>query len=351
VRRRRPLSGRLLAAVVLAASLTACGQSPDMLHKTQLMSMGTLVDISIWTKDGALAQRAINAVTEEFSRDGRRWHAWKPGELTKINGAIAAGKPAALDAQTRDLIAEAQATAVASGELFNPAIGRLIGLWGFHTDDRPPGPPPGRARIEALLKLAPTMADLRLDGDRLRSTNPNVQLDLGGIAKGYAVNLAVERIRKLGVQNAIVDAGGDLRAIGRHGDRPWRIGIRNPKGPGVIASLTTRGDESVFTSGDYERYFTYQGKRYHHIIDPRTGYPSVGTASVTVIDRDGAKADAAATALMIAGPDGWRRTAKAMGITTVMLVTESGTVYMTPSMAGRIEFEAKRPAKVIVEAP
>ncbi len=195
------------------------------------------------------------------------------------------------------------------------------------------------------------MTDVHLDGDRPRSTNPNVQLDLGGIAKGYAVDLAVDRIRKMGVADAIVDAGGDLRAIGRHGDRPWRIGIRNPRGPGVIASVQTRGDESIFTSGDYERYFTYKGKRYHHIIDPRTGYPSVGATSVTVIDRDAAKADAAATALMIAGPKGWRRTARAMGITDVMLVAHSGTVYMTPSMAGRVEFEAKRPSRVIVNAP
>ena len=347
----RPVTRRLLAALVLAASLTGCGEAPDSLHKTQLLAMGTLINISIWTQDDALAQRAINAVTQEFTRDSERWHAWKPSALTKINSAIAAGKPAALDAQTRDLMVKAQAMAAASDQLFNPAIGRLIALWGFHSDDRPDDPPPGRARIEALLKEAPDMTDVHLDGDRLRSTNPNVQLDLGGIAKGYAVDLAVDRIRKMGVTDAIVDAGGDLRAIGRHGDRPWRIGIRNPKGPGVIASLQTRGDESIFTSGDYERYFTYKGKRYHHIIDPRTGYPSVGAASVTVIDRDAAKADAAATALMIAGPKGWRRTARAMGITDVMLVAQSGTVYMTPSMAGRVEFEAQRPPRVIVNAP
>lgn len=342
---------RLSVALALAACLAGCGRSPDLLHKSQLMAMGTLVNVSIWSKDDALAQRAINAVTREFSRDGERWHAWKPGELTKINRAIADGRPAALDGQTRILIAKARSMAAASGQLFNPAIGGLIGLWGFHSDDRPPGPPPDRARIEALLKEAPDMTAVHLDGNELHSTNPYVQLDLGGIAKGYAVDLAVNRIRKMGVKNAIVDAGGDLRAIGRHGDRPWRIGIRNPKGPGVIASVETRGDESIFTSGDYERYFTYRGKRYHHIIDPRTGYPSAGATSVTVIDPDAAKADAAATALMIAGPKEWRRTARAMGVNDVMLVTHSGTVYMTPAMAKRIEFSARRPPKVVVASP
>jgi thiamine biosynthesis lipoprotein len=336
---------------IAVALLTGCGQGRDLMHKSQLLAMGTLVNVSIWTHDDGLAERAIATVTRELNDANDRWHAWRPSPLTDINKRIAAGRPATVDPLTRDLILKSKDLAAASDNLFNPAIGALIGLWGFHSDDRPDDPPPTPALIDALVAAAPTMAALHLDGDQLTSTNPRVQLDFGGIAKGYAVDLAVDRIRKLGVQNAIVDAGGDLRAIGAHGDRPWRIGIRNPRGPGVIAAVEARGDESIFTSGDYERYFIYQGKRYHHIIDPRTGYPSTGAASATVIYTNAAAADAAATALVVAGPGQWRAVAKAMGLRYVMLIDSAGTVYMTPAMAQRVKFEVDPRPKVIVAQP
>lgn len=350
-RARLPRAARRAVLAVVVAAATGCSHQQDLLHKSQLLAMGTLVDISIWTRDDALAQRAVAAVTQELNDAQHRWHAWQPSPLTRINSAIAAGSPATVDALTRDLLKQSQTLAEASDGLFNPTIGKLIALWGFHTDDRPDVPPPSRASINALLVAAPTMAALRLKGDQLTSANPDVQLDLGGIAKGYAVDLAVNRIRKLGVRNAIVDAGGDLRAIGGHGSRPWRIGIRNPRGPGVIASLEARGDESIFTSGDYERYFVYKGKRYHHIIDPRTGYPSTGATSATVIHTNAATADAAATALIVAGTKKWRDVARSMGLRYVMLIDSKGTVHMTPAMAKRITFEIDPPPKVIVARP
>ncbi len=177
----------------------------------------------------------------------------------------------------------------------------------------------------------------------LRSVNPAVQLDFGAYLKGYGVDRAMEALIELGIAHAIINAGGDLRAIGRRPERPWRVGIRDPRGPGVMASLEIEGDECVFTSGDYERYFDYEGVRYHHILDPRSGSSARGTMSVTVVHNNGAEADAAATALFIAGPDGWRETAQAMGIEHVMLVDEAGKVYVTPTLAARLTFEAAQP--------
>ena len=116
----------------------------------------------------------------------------------------------------------------------------------------------------------------------------------------------------------------------------------------MLASLEVQGDESVFTSGDYERYYEYQGKRYHHILDPRTGYPSQGATSVTVIHDNGAEADAAATALMVAGPKDWYEVARHMGIKYVMLVDDEGVVHMNPAMAARVHFEGAQPPKVIL---
>jgi len=182
------------------------------------------------------------------------------------------------------------------------------------------------------------MQALVIEGSQVSSSNPLVQLDLGGFAKGYALNQAISRLRSLGVGNAIVNAGGDLCVSGRHGERPWQVGIRHPQGEGVIAALAVADGECVLTSGNYERYREYENVRYAHILDPRTGWPVRHVASATVIHADGGVADAAATALTVAGPDDWRRIARGMGLRYVMLVDEMGTVYMSPAMAERVRF-------------
>jgi len=195
------------------------------------------------------------------------------------------------------------------------------------------------------------MEDLIIDQQTLRGNNPALQMDLGGFAKGYAVDRAIERLQALGIRNAIVNAGGDLRAIGRHGKRPWHIGIRHPRKPGIIAAVDVQGDESVFTSGNYERFFDYQGVRYHHIIDPRSGYPARGTLSVTVIHPDAGTADAAATALFVAGPKGWRQVARRMGLQQVMLIDSEMRVHITPAMRKRVFFKGKKLPEIIVSTP
>jgi thiamine biosynthesis lipoprotein len=139
----------------------------------------------------------------------------------------------------------------------------------------------------------------------------------------------------MGITDALVNAGGDLRAIGSHGDRPWRIAIRDPRG-GVVGSLETGADEAIFTSGNYERFREDSEKRYPHILDPRNGWPVTELSSVTVIAGEGLLADAAATALIVAGPDEWKETARAMGLEQVLVVDANGKVFMTPRMAERV---------------
>jgi thiamine biosynthesis lipoprotein len=163
-----------------------------------------------------------------------------------------------------------------------------------------------------------------------------VTIDLGGFAKGVAVDRAIALLHERGVDNAIVNAGGDLRAIGRRGDRPWKIGVRAPRGGGILAAIEISGDESVFTSGDYERFFDFQGRRFHHILDPRTGYPTLGLVSVTVVHDDAATADAACTALMVAGPERWPAVAKALGIRHVMVVDADGRVHIGRGTEARV---------------
>jgi thiamine biosynthesis lipoprotein len=346
----RPPFSRTLLLCLLLTMTVACSRATPEVYKTQLMTLGTIVDISLWDVDEAQAQKAVKAVENVLNEAHVHWHAWEPGMLTDLNRRLAAGETVTLGAEDAASLRQTRELAHNGDELFNPAIGRLIGLWGFHSDDPPLGPPPDPDQIRRLVDAHPTLDDLVFDGDRVRSVNPALQLDMGGSHKGYAVDKAIDALRARGIGNAIVNAGGGLHAIGAHGDRPWRVGIRNPAQPGIIASLEMSDDESVHTSGNYERFFDYQGKRYHHILDPRTGYPAEGVLSVTVVHPDGTFADAADDALFIAGPSGWKEVARRMGVTQVMLIDADMTVHITPQLADRLRMETDPPPKMVVEA-
>jgi thiamine biosynthesis lipoprotein len=356
---RRLLGFASLMIAVLAIS--SCSREEPVTTR-KFLAFGTIVEVSIYGVDRQRAETAIENVQNQFEYMHKTWHPWQPGPLARVNNLLGTTDWFSVPPSIRPLIIDATPLANESDNLFNPAVGKLIKLWGFNQDERPPGPPPAADEIAALVAKHPRMSDLELDGIRLRSRNPAVVLDFGGFAKGYGIDRVVEYLQEIGIHNAIVNAGGDLRAIGRHGDRPWHIGIRNPRpqstqslvtseGESVLAALDVEGDESVFTSGDYERYFEYNGKRYGHILDPRTGYPAKNTTSVTVIDSRAATADAAATALFVAGPKDWYKIAKAMGIHYVMLVDKSGTIYMNPAMAKRIHIETEKPPKIVLSDP
>jgi thiamine biosynthesis lipoprotein len=335
-----------LAVLTCLLALAACQGRPDV-HQAQFFVFGTVLDVSVQGVDESIANAAFQELQQDFQAMHRDWHAWEPGALVRINEALAAGRTANADPSIIELIRRSQALEKATGGRFNPAIGAVIRLWGFHTSDYPiEGPPPPPGAIRALVDRRPSSLDIRIDGPRVSSSNPAVQLDFGGIAKGYAIDLACARLRDLGIRDAIVNAGGDLRAIGDHGDRPWRIGIRDPGG-GVIGSLETRPDEAVFTSGNYERFRQDATERYPHILDPRTGWPVNGLSSATVIAGDGTRADAAATALLVAGPNEWAEVAQSLGLSQVMVVSDEGAVYLTPAMSGRVELREGIEAVVV----
>jgi thiamine biosynthesis lipoprotein len=233
--------------------------------------------------------------------------------------------------------------------LFNPAIGDLIRLWQFHKHDDPNIQPPDRQSITKLVNQKPDMADLEFDGTKLRSNNNSTQLNFGAFAKGYSLDLSMQYLKASGIHNAVINAGGDLSVIGNHGDRPWKIGIRHPRKNDVIAWLEVKDNESVFTSGDYERFYIHNGKRYHHILNPETGYPVTGTTSVTVIHDNAGEADAAATALFVAGPEKWVEIARSMRIHSVMLIDEHGKIHLSPKMAERIHLKEEDSSITISE--
>lgn len=342
---------KLFAILLTLGFLAGCSEPQQAINTYQVYVFGTLVDITVWGAEQQQEEKAVAAITQDFQRMHHEWHAWKPGPLVDINKALASGKPVRVIPSLIPIIKQSIVLSRQSEGLFDPAIGGLLNLWGFQSDGRPNGPPPDKAEIAKWVQAAPRMDDLELEGDMLSSTNPAVQLDFGAFAKGYAVDLAIARLREFGINNAIINAGGDLRAIGSKGGKPWRVGIRHPQGQGVLAALEVSGDESVFTSGNYERYREYEGVHYNHILDPRTGMPVDGVTSVTVIHDNGAVADAAATALVVAGPEAWHRIAKQMGIKYVMLVDDAGVVYMNPAMKERVQFQNGPPARLKLSDP
>ncbi len=348
--RRFRRAGALALFCLASLSIGGCSREAP-LYDRKFMAFGTIVEVSVYGGNKAQVEKAIDGVESQFRYMQKTWDPWHPGALARVDSLLGTTDWFSIAPSVRPLVVRATELSKASGGRFDPAIGKLIKLWGFNQDERPDGPPPDPKAIAALVAQDPRMTDIKLDGIRVRSSNPAAYLDFGGFAKGYGIDQTIEYLQSQGIRNAIINAGGDLRAIGRHGDRPWRIGIRNPRGKGMIASVEIQGDESVFTSGDYERFFIYKGVRYHHIIDPRTGYPTRGTTSATVIGDDGATCDAIATAMMVAGPKHWYQVAKAMGAHYVMLVAEDGTVYMNPAMAKRIHFETAKPPKVVLSPP
>lgn len=340
-----------LFLLLIALLISACSRPQPGLHEQQFVAFGTLISVTLYAVDEQQAQHAFQDLEGYFNQLHHDWHAWEPSPLVELNQALATQGAAEVPAVILPLVAPAQRLSIASGGLFNPAMGKLFALWGFHSDD-PPRVPPVDTAINDLLAQHPGMTDLQLSGTTLRTTNPAVQLDFGAFAKGYAAQLGCERLKRLGIDNAIVAVAGDIHVIGNRGERAWRVGIRHPRTPGIIASTELHDDESISTSGDYERYFDVDNIRYHHLLDPRTGYPARGAISVTVINNDGAIADASASALFIAGVEHWAEVAKAMGVDQVMLIDIEGEIHLTPAMAARLRIEGDpAPELYIQELP
>ncbi len=303
---------------------------------------GTVVEITVVDGDATLAREAVGQVFREFDRMHRELHAWKAGELVVLNQAIASGKESIRTTkEIAALIRETQRLAAQSEGTFNPAIGKLVGLWSFHRD-KPGGPPPDPGEIARIIRANPRMSDLSVQGDAVTSKNPAVQLDFGGYAKGYALDRAADLLCENGIKNALVNVGGNIMALGDHTGRPWRVGLESPRGKGLLATIDLADGEAIGTSGDYRRYYQIDGKRYAHIIDPRTGYPVPGVQSVTVLVPKqagaGALSDAASKPIFIGGLVGWKKAASRMGISQAMLVDSKGVLHVTPELKARLLF-------------
>ncbi len=340
-----------LLSSVFCLLLSACGREPPA-YQEQGYVFGTLVDVSIYGEDEAHARQAVNEVLHEFQRLHDMLHAWQPSELSRLNAAFAKGESQAISPEIDAMLRDAAQLSQQSQGTFNPAIGKLVELWGFHSDAFKPVQPDA-AQIAQRVDNNPQMSDITLSpipspangrGVTAFSHNPAVQLDLGGYAKGYALDRAALLLKQRGIRHALINIGGNILALGQHGKRAWRVGIQHPRKSGALATLELHDGEAIGTSGDYQRYFEADGKRYCHLIDPRSGYPVQGVQAVTVLTRGsraGVLSDVTSKPLFIAGTSGWRAAAQQMDLSEAMLVDAQGSIHLTTALQKRLEFTDK----------
>ena len=342
--------GHLLAILALMPLTLAGCRDESPVHNAHFEAFGAPVDLSIVGIKRDEAERVSRLVEGDLRFMTDAWGNPDQGCLGRVNQLLPMGETFAAPPALLPLIRASQDLAERSGNLFNPALGKLSALWGFREVTTGRRQPPDKASIEALVKAKPLMSDLQVDDILLRTGNATIKLDFGAIQTGYAIDRVIEHLQELGIHSAILTIGGDLRAIGTRGGQPWPVAVRNPSGGGVLGIIQVSGNESVFTASDYERNFAYKGKTFHHILDPRTGWPATGARLVTVLHDDATTADVAAHALLIAGPDHWHEIARDLEVRGVLLVDAQGRIHLDPIMARRVEL-LDRNAEVIEAQP
>lgn len=329
---------RWLSASLIALAAGCTPQSPPPVRES-LLVFASEADLSIAGVPAAQARAAVAEIAARMAQRAREWHAWEPSDLTRINAAFAAGLAVNAPPSVRDLIAISQTLSLRSGGAFDPAIGGLIELWGFHTSDYPiRSAPPTPAQIAAWRDQEPRISDVTLHDDgSVSSRNRAVQLDFGAIAEGAAAAEIAQMLAHDGIANALITLGGDVLAMGSNSGRAWHVAIADPRG-GVLAGVSLAPGEALFTSGDYNKYrIVADGTRLAHVLDPRTGTPVHGAATTVVLVADPILADVAATALMVAGPDGFEAMTRRLGVRCALLLGDDDTLRSTPAMRARID--------------
>jgi thiamine biosynthesis lipoprotein len=316
----------------LAALILLAPASGDVTVR-QEKHMGTYVTITVAAPESKRVLEAIEAGFAEVKRLENVLSEWRPdSEISEVNRQ--AGKKAVkVGDELFRVFQMAREVSEKSGGAFDVTFAALGGLWNYKAKNPRV---PEKQKIEKRASLVDYRQLVLDEKDRsVMLKRPGMRTGLGGIAKGYVVDRVSAVLRQKDCPNHLVIAGGDLYAAGTRGDRKWRIGIRNPKNRGLYAAVEVR-DEGVATSGNYEKFFYQDGVRYHHILDPQTGWPARGTASVTVIAKTAAAADAWATALFVLGPEKALKLAIKQGL-ELFIFDEAYQTSSTPGMQKRLQ--------------
>jgi FAD:protein FMN transferase len=334
------LACALTIALVVGSHDVAIAAEPHLV-RASFTAMGTEVSFAVFTTDDVNAQRAIGDAISEIRRLEKMMTTWSDDSEVSLINKNAGIKPVPVSPETIEVLDAAQRSSKLSGGAFDVTFYALKGLWHFDEDRVAKVPP--LAEIKKRLALI-DYRKLKIDHDKhtVFLEKKGMAINLGGIAKGYAVDRAVAVLKKAGFNNAIVQAGGDLMCAGNKGGKPWGAGIRDPRGNrGDVFAMMYLSDHAFSTAGDYERFFLINGKRYHHIIDPRTGFPAMQSRSVTIYAPNATLADGIDDAIFILGwKKGFEMIDKLDDVGAVVVDGE-GEVHISKRVQDRVQIVSK----------
>lgn len=287
-----------LLSTVLAVLFVSPAAQAEWFSDVQ-EKMGTRVEIQVWLDDAAQARELLRQGMAEFDRIEAAMSTYiESSEMSGIN-ARAADAPQPVSAELFALLQRAEEIAELTEGAFDITFDSVGQLYDFRQEERP-----DLLEIaEQLERINYAHVLLDVDAQTVAFAIPGVRINLGGIAKGYAVEQVIELLSAAGVQNALATAGGDTRILGDRIDKPWVVGVRDPNDAAAVFTRVALEDEAISTSGDYERFFIEDGERYHHILSPSSGTPAQGVRSVTVIGPNATVTDALSTSVFVMGPE------------------------------------------------
>ncbi len=330
---------------LLALLLLASPPALPLQGETRTL-MATKVTVTLSGVPATEAKGHLEAAFAPFLRVEEAMNEWRPSSrLSEVNAAAGTGRFVHVEADLCEVLTRSLDAARRTRGLFDPTWASLRHLWRFGTDAA--SRPPEDAALEAACpRVDWRSVELRKEaggGCRVRLKRQGMRLGLGGVAKGWAVDRAVAALRARGLEDFLVQAGGDLYAAGRKDGQPWRVGVRDPRGPEGSYFATLEVQDAAFsTSGDYERFFLFEGQRYHHLIDPRTCRPGTQSRSATVLARSATDAELLGKAVFLAGGQAGLALAQAWGAQAV-LVTQDNRVLVSPELQGALRQKAPTP--------
>ncbi len=303
--------------------------------KYHQVSMGTAVEITLVGNHEEEARRAAMQAFQEIRRIEQLMSPKiASGDVFRINQS-AGMEWVNVSPETMEVIQKAKEISTLSGGAFDITVAPLTQVW---RSAREKGVPPSPEEVKKLLELVNFREISIAPEGKIFLKKTGMAIDLGGIAKGYAVDKAFEILQSLGHKDLIINAGGDLRVGGKGLNQPWSIGIQHPRDPQKIMAKILLSDSALATSGNYEKFFMYQGNRYGHIFNPKDGFPTEASQSASVIHKNGMTADALATAVFVMGPaKGFALCQKLDGV-NCFIVDKDGKVIYSPGLKDRLSF-------------
>ena len=321
-----------------------CSSEPDaraiVLAQRSYPSMGSELQLSAWTADEKRAVEMFDQVHREFDRLENLLSVWKDGsDVVRINNSAGIA-PVKVDRDTIEVLRVARDAGDITGGKFDITFGALSDIWRFDHDQD--NVIPERRLIEPRLKHIDYRAvEIDSTAGTAFINRPNVRIHLGGIGKGFAIDRAVAMFKARGLTDFMIKFGGDLYVAGSNRGRPWQLAIADPRAGHDPFATVQMTDGTFSTSGDYERFFMKDGRRYHHLIDPDSGEPARGCRSVTIVTNRAVMADVLSTGVFIMGPDDGMKLIESLPDVEGVVVTAGNDVLISSGLSGRIELLRK----------